>query len=80
MLRVTFVRPKYPFYAVLNRCLYNVADKSSKGNARKYDDEISELKKHLNKIAMWLSLFVQNSIGYFTDNEHYHQVLLPRFR
>ncbi|XP_063909767.1 choline transporter-like 2 isoform X2 [Zophobas morio] len=58
----------------LNRCLYNVADKSSKGNARKYDDEISELKKHLNKIAMWLSLFVQNSIGYFTDNEHYHQV------
>ncbi|XP_008190433.1 choline transporter-like 2 isoform X2 [Tribolium castaneum] len=58
----------------LNRCLYNTADRNKPNKDTNVEKEISELKKHLSKIAMWMSLFVQNTIGYFTDNQNYQQV------
>ncbi|KYB28984.1 CTL-like protein 2 [Tribolium castaneum] len=57
----------------LNRCLYNTADRNKPNKDTNVEKEISELKKHLSKIAMWMSLFVQNTIGYFTDNQNYQQ-------
>lgn len=67
--------------AVLNRCLYNVADRKSLGvDVNVKGDEISKIKRGLHTIPMWMSLVVQNTIGIFTENDKWQQVLLSNFK
>lgn len=66
------------FRTVLNRCLYNVQDRKRLNwdVSRVKGDEVAVVQRELKEATRWISLVVHYVIGFFTDSDKAHQVLI----